>query len=179
MKKVTNGQIARIISRAKKYLWDGKGLRWDMAESREYICHAIDDAKGVNHAAAYKAIDIIEKRLGCKTFDDWLSCQPGVDYHDMTTERVQTHRLAWMDLLITEFSTNSRAVYLTTREKDAKKALDACRMMKEAMKKSQSEIKKISKVFDELGGDLEVLRNNVAQVLSNIEDVIRDEFEID
>ena len=97
--------ILRALKAAKPFLWDGRSPLLDKVE--EYICDAM--AMAVRHmplgadevAAARK---VIMKRLKpAPSLDYWLHRQ-GVLWVNMSPERLQYHRHAWLDQLIEEFS---------------------------------------------------------------------------
>jgi len=94
-------EIADVFHKAKDYLWDGKGL---MFGQNEFICHAISRTR-TDWYARREARKIVMKRIyPFYTFDSWLSQQPSVKHKDMTVERVQAHRRAWLNKLVAEFS---------------------------------------------------------------------------
>ena len=55
--------------------------------------------------AASKLLSLISKRLGPKTkyLNEWLE-KKGVPAEDINSARLRQHRLAWLDILIKEFS---------------------------------------------------------------------------
>ena len=109
MNKSARKQIHRALKSAVPFLHDGKdeGNDWNT----EYICVAIDHARRSSKYAwpsyngASMARSTIESRISpfC-SFETWLERQPTVRYADLTFERVQKHRHAWLQQLIKEFS---------------------------------------------------------------------------
>jgi hypothetical protein len=105
MNKADRKQIATVFRKAKKLLWNGRGvLPWYGYTKSEYICHAIDATDRTDEEKD-AAKDIILARIRPNgSFDGWLERQLGVKKEDMTLYRVQKHRHAWLDMLIKEFS---------------------------------------------------------------------------
>ena len=108
---VTNKEIAQACIKAVPYL--NLNEKWDGAD---YICHAISAGDTNNESyypkseAASKAVEIIEMRLGHEYFDtltleEWLH-KNGVPPYEITYKKMQAHRLAWLNMLIEEFSTD-------------------------------------------------------------------------
>lgn len=119
MKKPTNKQIVNVLIRARG------ALKWVPDDAgHTYICNAIlaTCSQGQSKAAQYLRHNIILARLGrmssitkqepfCyifsdanRDFKDWLLDVAKVPANDLTYERVQAHRHAWVDMLIEEFS---------------------------------------------------------------------------
>lgn len=98
---VTNKQIVATLKAAKGRLWDG--LNPPIPSDKErYICFAVEEADPTD--AGMEVVAIIESRLAPNaSVAGWLYSR-GVSEEDLTTERVQAHRHAWLDLLIEEFS---------------------------------------------------------------------------
>lgn len=95
-------KTSELIREAKRYLWDGTRSSGLYYKSR-YICFAIADVPLAAVSQCNKAQFLISKRLGrFETLEDWLKYN-GVRSREMTTKRVQAHRLAWMELLAQEF----------------------------------------------------------------------------
>lgn len=106
---ITNKQISKAFCKAIPYLNSGLG-----GYKTEYICHAIRQAdvySTTNHfkpisPVAKQAITIIESRLAGnnirRTMRGWLR-KNGVSESELTWEKVQAHRHAWLKMLITEF----------------------------------------------------------------------------
>ena len=71
---------------------------------RVYICLAIEDVESDHHTAE-RCCKLIEQRLGQYfTLDTWLMGEAKIPRTELTFEAVQQHRLAWLKLLIEEFS---------------------------------------------------------------------------
>jgi len=87
-------QIRKAFKSARKNLWDGRD---GDSERHTFICTAIDgDLPG-----AQRACDIIMRRLDPYTnMYNWLS--PKINERP-TSEQIQAHRRAWLELLIREF----------------------------------------------------------------------------
>ena len=105
MAKITNKQIANAFRKAVPF------LRTDELDGGKtsFICFAVDDATDcgrVDRRACDKACEIIGKRLGvgCGSIHTWLRRQ-GIPEKDLTHDRVQAHRHAWLQQLIKEFET--------------------------------------------------------------------------
>lgn len=98
-------KIAKAFKDAKAFLWDGNGIR--PRGKQTFICFALEEAMfcGTPAYDAYQsAISVIALRLRPHTsLTSWLSAQ-FIPSHDLTCPRLQAHRLAWLDLLIKEFS---------------------------------------------------------------------------
>ena len=70
---------------------------------RTYICLAIEVTE--DRSTVRLCRDLIRSRLdGRGTFRDWLQYEARIDPSELTYEAVQQHRLAWLKLLIEEFS---------------------------------------------------------------------------
>ena len=116
MNKKQRKEIALVLELSKKYLWDGVcqyyagygNMECIPTGNTEYICHALDKASNNNleyRDSVEKIKSIISKRLGkYETLIEWLK-ENGVDNVNLTYLNVQAHRLAWINLLIKEFST--------------------------------------------------------------------------
>jgi hypothetical protein len=104
MKPVTNKEIAQAFRDTIPHLSDGVIYGYPKSS---YICLALELGCG-NRLTFLAAKEIITHRLGkdaddyAHTMDSWL-VDNGVSTRDMTEERVQAHRLAWLNLLIEEF----------------------------------------------------------------------------
>ena len=71
---------------------------------RTYICLALDDAES-DYRTVERCRKLIEQRLGqYPTLDTWLMEEAKIPRTELTFEAVQQHRLAWLKLLIKEFS---------------------------------------------------------------------------
>lgn len=97
--------LVKAFREGKKFLWDGKSPRGPWVDNM--ICFAIalaEHAGAVTPRAGALAANLIQRRLGWGTgMRTWLKDR-GVPRGDLTDERVQAHRHAWLDLLIAEFS---------------------------------------------------------------------------
>lgn len=97
--------IARAFKAAKTNLWDGIGER---GEAMELICFAINRAADHNEitiTSASQSKRIIQQRIKpSPCFGSWIR-QQGIHIRDITEIKLQTHRHAWLDMLIEEFST--------------------------------------------------------------------------
>ena len=105
MTKFTKKQkqlMVEQLKKAKDNLWNGKDKRSD---KERYICMAILFSTSVDDKASYSRLlrEEIARRLEYKTLIRWLSHQ-GVNHYDMTNERLQAYRLAWINNMIEEFS---------------------------------------------------------------------------
>lgn len=104
-------KISELLTEAKKYLWDGKDEKeLERLDKSEYICFAILSAARnnpneiANHATYLRCRRVIEARLfPCNGFYSWLHYEAKIPQTMLTQERVQAHRLAWMNKLIKEF----------------------------------------------------------------------------
>ena len=104
-------KTSELLTEAKKYLWDGKDPReLEKLDTSEYICFAIlfaareSSNERANHAIYLRCRKVIEKRLfpnNC--LETWLWRSGNIPLKEITHQRLQAHRLAWMDLLIKEF----------------------------------------------------------------------------
>ena len=94
--------MVKQLKKAKDNLWDGKEKNSD---KERFVCLAILFSKSVYDKPRYSRLlrDEIARRLECKTLSTWLNHQ-GVSYDDMTVERLQAYRLAWINNMIAEFS---------------------------------------------------------------------------
>ena len=94
--------MVKQLKKAKDNLWDGKEKNSD---KERFVCLAILFSKSVNDKPSYSRLlrDEIARRLEYKTLIRWLSHQ-GVNRYDMTVERLQAYRLAWINNMIEEFS---------------------------------------------------------------------------
>lgn len=103
--KVQRKAIARMLSAAKNYLWDGQG------EKPHYmkvcICFASTAAwqgeqDNLGHTLARR---VISQRLGNEVLvEGWLRREAKVPKHLITPINVQPYRHRWVDALIKEFS---------------------------------------------------------------------------
>ena len=71
---------------------------------RIYICLALDEAESDYHTVE-RCRKLIRQRLDQYfTLDTWLMEEAKIPHTELTFEAVQQHRLAWLKLLIEEFS---------------------------------------------------------------------------
>ena len=99
----TRKQLVEVFTQAKEWLWDGGPIFKLFLKSR-YICVAINECHYLPRAHRESATAIVSKRLqGAHTLKGWLKGK-GIPEEDLTPERMQAHRHAWLDLLIEEFS---------------------------------------------------------------------------
>ena len=99
--KTQKRKMVAAFKRAAKAL----RLRRNIAtvEGHTYICLAIADTE--DRSTVRLCCDLIRSRLnGWGTFRDWLQYEARIDPSELTYEAVQQHRLAWLKLLIEEFS---------------------------------------------------------------------------
>ena len=99
--KTQKRKMVAAFKRATKTL----RLRRNIAtvEGHTYICLAI--AVTEDRSTVRLCCDLIRSRLdGWGTFRDWLQYEARIDPSELTYEAVQQHRLAWLKLLIEEFS---------------------------------------------------------------------------
>jgi hypothetical protein len=102
-------KTSELIAKGKKYLWDGKDDYELDCDKSEYICYAILYA-AKNQQKQYvlnmhqRCRDVIEARLfPWNNLNVWLQYGAGIPGTELTTERVQKHRLKWMNRLIKEY----------------------------------------------------------------------------
>lgn len=103
--KLERKAIAKTLSAAKKYLWDGQGK--NPQYMRVYICFAIDTAwqDGQYKLGGTLAKQVINHRLGNEVLvEGWLYREAKVPKHLLTPINVQPYRHRWVDALIQEFS---------------------------------------------------------------------------
>ena len=108
-------KTSELLITAKEYLWDGKDDNQleDLSQHKtEYICFAITNARhfelNLSEAPIYKLVrktrDMIEERLfPWNNMAAWLQHGACIPPEDLTPDRVQAHRLAWMNELINEY----------------------------------------------------------------------------
>ena len=103
---VTNKEIAAGFAAAKKYLWDGVSPQ-TRVYSPIHICTALaraSDRRKITVEVRKHCQEIITQRIDRHpTFESWL-ISVGVKNTELTRQRIQAHRHAWLDLLIKEFS---------------------------------------------------------------------------
>lgn len=104
-------KTSELIDRSRKYLWDGKcdsDLDWGKSE---YVCFAILYAarehggrKQILLDLHQQCRDVIEARLfPWNNLEAWLEHGANIPAKELTHERVQKHRLKWMNKLIKEY----------------------------------------------------------------------------
>lgn len=97
---------SELLEKAKKYLWDGIGDETGDETGYAFICYAILHAASTPSqiGLAQKVRDAIEVRLHpWNNLHSWLRYEAGIPEKMLTQERVQAHRLAWMNKLIKEY----------------------------------------------------------------------------
>ena len=103
---VTNKEIAAGFAAAKQYLWDGEFFQ-NPLYLPIHICTALcraSDRRKITVKVRKRCQEIISQRIDkCPTFESWLISK-GVKNAELTRQRMQAHRHAWLDLLIKEFS---------------------------------------------------------------------------
>ena len=103
---VTNKKIAAGFAAAKQYLWDGVSFQ-NPFYLPIHICTALcraSDRRKITVKVRKHCQEIITQRIDRHpTFESWL-ISAGVKNTEITRQRVQAHRHAWLDLLIKEFS---------------------------------------------------------------------------
>ena len=103
---VTNKEIAAGFAAAKEYLWDGVSSQIPVYLPI-HICIALffaSNRRKITVKVRKHCQEIITQRLDRQpTFESWL-ISVGVKNTEITHQRMQAHRQAWLDLLIKEFS---------------------------------------------------------------------------
>ena len=103
---VTNKEIAAGFAAAKKYLWDGVSPQV-LVYSPMHICIALSratDKRKITGKVRKRCQEIIAQRMGGRgALESWLTFH-GIKNTELTHQRMQAHRHAWLDLLIKEFS---------------------------------------------------------------------------
>lgn len=103
-KAVTNEELVRAFRAAKRRIQQGKD---------EFICHAIDGSKLIRQHVRNVGVGLIQGRLGERncTWESWLASRRRYAYGklcklplDERDEAGKQARLAWLDSLISEFS---------------------------------------------------------------------------
>ena len=106
MNKKERKTIVAALEISKLYLWDGEG-EWTRDKS-EYICIALYDAWSASPKYGKVVCyirELIEYRLcGTNSLEKWLKVYMEIPADQITPQRMQAHRLAWINLLIEEFS---------------------------------------------------------------------------
>ena len=103
---VTNKEIAAGFAAAKEHLWDGTYPQIPVYLPT-YICMALcraSEERKITVRVRKCCQEIIDQRIDGKgTLGCWLISK-GIKNAELTRERMQDHRHAWLDLLIKEFS---------------------------------------------------------------------------
>ena len=103
---VTNKEIAAGFAAAKQYLWDGVSPQIPVYLPT-YICAALcraSEERKITARVRKCCQEIIDQRIDDKvTLERWLISK-GIKNAELTCQRMQVHRHAWLDLLIKEFS---------------------------------------------------------------------------
>ena len=105
MNKRERADIVKVLTFAKSNLWDGKGY---VSDKPTYICYALGDVECTS--PKYEKVvcyirELIEFRLcGNNSLEKWLKVYIGIPVDQITPQRMQAHRHAWLDMLIEEFS---------------------------------------------------------------------------
>lgn len=103
---VTNKEIAAGFAAAKQYLWDGVSPQIPVYLPR-HICLALSCAtnkRKITVKVRKHCQEIIAQRIDRRrTLESWLNSK-GVKGAELTCQRMQAYRHAWLDLLIKEFS---------------------------------------------------------------------------
>lgn len=96
--KATRKRFVALLREAKEKLWDGLTNRHG---KEQYICFAITG----DGAAPSHLKDEIHRRLeGYASLGSWLEIRIGRHLEHIPTPQLQAHRLAWINLMIEEFS---------------------------------------------------------------------------
>jgi len=109
----TNKQISDAFRKAIPYLITKSYCGHDYVGKSQYICHSIGYGNSNGKllyttygSIAREAVQIVESRTMVdgenKTLLGWLVCK-GIPEEDLTFDRVQAHRLAWLKMLVEEF----------------------------------------------------------------------------
>ena len=103
--KMERKAIAKMLTAAKKYLWDGQCKK--TKNMGVCICFAIDTAWQDEQygLGGFLARQVISHRLGNETaVEGWLHREAKVPMHLLAPINVQPYRHRWVDALIQEFS---------------------------------------------------------------------------
>ena len=104
---VTNKEIAAGFAAAKQYLWDGESLQILASSLPIHICIALSrasDKRKITVEVRKHCQKIIAQRIDRRyTLEGWLT-RKGIKKTELTYQRMQAYRHAWLDLLIKEFS---------------------------------------------------------------------------
>jgi hypothetical protein len=103
MKKVTNKRLAKTFRDAIGHLgMTNYECDTDTTKNR-WICMAIADA-AKSDKVIDAAVDIIQERLvGYSVVTAWLEHVACIPYKEITVERAQAYRKAWLESLAAEF----------------------------------------------------------------------------
>lgn len=103
---ITNKEIAAGFSAAKQYLWDGVSPQIPVYLP-VFICIALtcaSDRRKITAKVRKRCREIISQRIDRRyTLEGWLAYK-GIKKAELTSQRMQAYRHAWLDLLIKEFS---------------------------------------------------------------------------
>ena len=101
MNKKERQGIANAFRACLPYLWDGVGKR--PYDKSTFICTALQFS-GHEHYCAARTI-AADRLCGFATLNQWLHNQIGEKryYAELTWERMQAHRRAWVLKMIKEF----------------------------------------------------------------------------
>lgn len=103
---VTSKKIAAGFAAAKQYLWDGMSSQIPVY-LHTHICVALSRAseeRKITVRVRKRCQEIIDQRIDDKvTLGNWLISK-GIKNAELTCQRMQAYRHAWLDLLIKEFS---------------------------------------------------------------------------
>ena len=103
---VTNKEIAAGFAAAKEYLWDGRSSQI-LGCLHIHICTAVSQAsvkRKITVKVRNRCQEIIAQRIDrLNTLESWLNSK-GIKNAELTHQRMQAYRHAWLDLLIKEFS---------------------------------------------------------------------------
>lgn len=99
----SNKEIAAGFAAAKQYLWDGVSPDYLPIHICTALCRASDRRK-ITVKVRKSCQEIITQRIdSLSTLESWLIYK-GIKNAELTRQRMQAHRHAWLDLLIKEFS---------------------------------------------------------------------------
>lgn len=94
--KSQRNEMANTLAEAKKHLWSGLNPQ---GNTHRFICHAVEMT---GREVGREVRNLIGRRIEPSTsLIGWLMVH-GVPSVDLTPLRLQTHRHAWVDLLISE-----------------------------------------------------------------------------
>jgi hypothetical protein len=91
-------KTSKILTKAKKYLWDGKS-----SKGETHICFAVGNTS-CSDEDYERVTDIIALRIApCNCASTWLRNAIGSNPYDAGEVAVQRWRHAWVDQMIEEF----------------------------------------------------------------------------